>query len=81
MAKETFRFYHQTLAMSFETPKEEGNEELKSDFIMEGDIDWLTNGLIQLMGRHPKLAVVITQAAYNYILENGKPEKPIKRWN
>lgn len=72
--KVDFNFYDQILAMSFQTPTgNESDQELQSDFQMHGDGEMLINGLIALMERHNQLAVVITEAAYNYMVRNGKP--------
>lgn len=69
---EQFNFYENTLAISFQNPK--GKKDIKADFAMEGNSDFLTNGLIEQMERHPELAVILTNAAFNYMQRNGKPK-------
>ena len=67
-----FNFYKNVIAFSMANPVK--GEDIKSDFILEGEPTLLTKGLIEQMIRHKELAVIVVDAAYNYMVENGKPE-------
>jgi hypothetical protein len=72
MPTDRFNFYANVIALSFENPKGKA-EVMKSDFLMRGDAKFLTNSIIEMMERHPEFAAIITNAAYNYLVRNGKP--------
>ena len=68
-----FNFYENTLALSFANPSKKRTKkpkEMKSDFVMVGNPLYITNALIEQMERHPELAELITNAAYNFMIQN-----------
>lgn len=71
-----FKFYDNTLVFSMETKPVRGN--IKSDLILNGDMELLCKGLISKMEKHPMLAEVITMAAFNYLQEHGRPPITLK---
>lgn len=58
-----FKYYDNTFYFSMENRT--GNEEVKNDFMVEGDLHLLAAGLAQQLVRHPEI-VGFLETALNY---------------